>query len=154
MIGCTRQGVSSSHSLDTTKTCVIHYNRHTLTINTPNAEIQMVKVHINTTKHITIANIRDKTSTHYIIVDTDIQHCKQHITNLPHSVLTGDVNAHSTLWHSYTDGHRGHLIAEVISNSDHITLTHNTPTRLPNYNKHHHQVSPRCLTQYTSENPG
>ena len=23
--------------------------------------------------------------------------------NIPHSVLTGDVNAHSTLWHSYTD---------------------------------------------------
>ena len=63
-------------------------------------------------------------------IPTDIQHCIQYITNIPHSVLTGDVNAHSTLWHSYTDDHRGQLIADVISNSDHITL--NTPTRVPN----------------------
>ena len=38
----------------------------------------------------------------------------------------------STLWHSYTDDHRGQLIADVISNSDHITLNTNTPTRVPN----------------------
>ena len=58
--------------------------------------------------------------------------CIQYITNIPDSVLTGDVNAHSTLWHSYTDDHRGQLIADVISNSDHITLNTNTPTRVPN----------------------
>ena len=96
----------------------------------------MVKVHIHNTKHITIANIyiphRDTTSTHYKTADTDIQNCIQHITNIPHSVLTGDVNAHSTFWHSYTDDHRGQLIADVISNSDHITLNTNTPTRVPN----------------------
>ena len=95
----------------------------------------MVKVHINNTKHITIANIyippRDTTSTHYKTADTDILHCIQYITNIPHSVLTGDVNAHSTLWHSYTDSHRGQLLADV-SNSDHITLNTNTPTRVPN----------------------
>ena len=106
------------------------------TINTHNIELQMSKVHINNTKHITIANIyippRDTTSTHYKTADTDIQHCLQYITNIPHSVLTGDVNAHSTLWHSYTDDHRGQLIADVISNSDHITLNTNTPTRVPN----------------------
>ena len=48
------------------------------TINTHNIELQMVKVHINNTKHITIANIyippRDTTSTHYKTADTDIQH--------------------------------------------------------------------------------
>ena len=98
----------------------------------------MVKVHIKNTKHITIANIyippRDSTSTHYKTADTDIQHCVQYITNIPHSVLTGDVNAHSTLWHSYTDDHRGKLIADVISNSDHIPLNTNTntQTRVPN----------------------
>ena len=107
------------------------------TINTRNIELQMVKVHINNTKHITIANIyippRDTTSTHYKTADTHIQHCIQYITNIPHSVLTGDVNAHSTLlWHSYTDDHRGQLIADVFSNSDHITLNTNTPTRVPN----------------------
>ena len=110
------------------------------TINTHNIELQMVKVHINNTKHITIANIyippRDTTSTHYKTADTDIQHCIQYITNIPHSVLTGDVNAHSTLWHSYTDDHRGQLIADVISNSDHIT--HNTKHKHPNQSAKHH----------------
>ena len=41
------------------------------------------------------------------------------------------MNAHSTLWHSYTDDHRGQLIADVISNSDHIPLNTNTATRVP-----------------------
>ena len=49
------------------------------TINTHSTELQMVKVHINNTKHITIANIyippRDSTSTHYKTAYTDIQHC-------------------------------------------------------------------------------
>ena len=89
------------------------------TINTHNIELQMVKVHLNNTKYITIANVytppRDSTSTHYKTADKDIQYCIQHITTLPHSVFTGDVNAHSSLWHSYTDDHRGQLIAEVIT---------------------------------------
>ena len=71
------------------------------TITTHNTELQMVKVHINNIKHITITNIyiptRDSTSTHYKTADTDIQHCIQHITNIPHSVFTGNVNAHFTL---------------------------------------------------------
>ena len=104
------------------------------TINTHNIELQMVKVHLNNTKHITIAYIppRDSTSTHYKSDDKDIQHCIQHITTIPHSVLTGDVNAHSSLWHSYTDDQREQLIAEVISNSDYISLNTDTPTRVPN----------------------
>ena len=106
------------------------------TINTHNTDLQMVKVHINNTKHITITNVylppRDSTSTHDKTADTDIQHCIQCITNIPHSILTGDVNTHSTLWHSYTHDHRGQLIADVISNSDNITLNTNTPTRVPN----------------------
>ena len=96
----------------------------------------MVTVHLNIIKHITIANVyippRDSTSTHYKTANKDIQHYIQHITTITHSVLTGDVNAHSSLWHSYTDDHRGQLIAEVISNSDHISLNTDTPTRVPN----------------------
>ena len=88
-------------------------------------------VHINNAKHITIANIyippRNSTSTHYKTADTDIQHCIQQITNI----------LHSTLWHSHTDDHRGQLIADVISNSDHITLNTNTPTRVPNTTLQH-----------------
>ena len=93
-------------------------------------------VHINNTKHITIANMYthppDSTYTHYKTANMGIQHCIQYITNISHSVLTGDVNAHSTLWHSYTDDHRGHIIADVITNSDQITLNTNTPTGVPN----------------------
>ena len=120
------------------------------TINTHNTELQMVKVHINT-KHITIANIyippRDSTSTHYKTADTDIQHCIQYITNIPHSVLTRDVNAHSTLWHSYN--HRGQQIADVISNSDHITLNTNTPTIVRNTTLQQ-TSSLQCLTHCTT----
>ena len=74
----------------------------------------MVNVDINNTKHITVSNI-------YI----------------PHSVLTVDVKAHYTLWNSYTDDHRGQLIPDVISNSDHITLNTNTPTIVPNVTLQH-----------------
>ena len=106
------------------------------TINTHNTELQMVKVHISNTKHITIANNyippRDSTSTNYKIADTDIQHCKQYITNIPHSIFTGALNVHSTLWHLDTDDHRGKLIVDVISASDHTALTTRTPTRVPN----------------------
>ena len=67
------------------------------TINTHTTKLQMV----NNTKHITIANPyippQDRTSTHYKTTDTNIQHCIQYITNIPHSVHTEDVNAHSTL---------------------------------------------------------
>ena len=106
------------------------------TINTHNTELQMVKVHTNNTKHITIANIhippRDSTSTHYKTVNTDIQHCIQNITNIPHSVLIEDVNAYSTHWHPYTDDHKGQPIADVISNADHRTLNTDTPIRVSN----------------------
>ena len=53
-----------------------------LTINTHNIELQMVKVHISNTKHITIANMcippQDSISTHYKTVDTNIEHCIHH----------------------------------------------------------------------------
>ena len=70
----------------------------------------------------------------------------QHITHIPHAVHTLYVNTHFTLWHSYTDDHRGHIIADVIRNSDHKTLNTNTP----HYHKHLHQISPRCLTHCTT----
>ena len=103
------------------------------TITAHNTALQTVNVYIINTKRITIANLykppRDITSTHYKTADTDIQHCIQYITNIPHLVLTGDVNAYSTLWHSYTDDHR-QLITDAISNSDHIPLNTDTPTRV------------------------
>ena len=94
----------------------------------------MVNVHINNTKHITITNMYIPSpgtiSMYYKTADTDIQHNIQYITKIPHSVLTGDVNAHSTLWHSYTDDHTGQLKADVISNPEHITQTHHKMSNL------------------------
>ena len=110
-----------------------------LTMNTHNTELQMVKVHINNTKHITITNIyiplRDSTSTHYKIHDIVIQHCIH--TNIPHSVLAGNMNSHSTLWHSYTDDHRGQPIADVCSNSD----THNSKYQLTSQSAKQHTTA-------------
>ena len=61
-------------------------------------------------KHFTIANLyvppRDTASPHYATLDADIPYCREHITNITDSILTGDVNAHSTLWHTYTYCHR------------------------------------------------
>ena len=96
---------------------------------------------------------RDSTSMHYKTAHTDIQHCIPYITKIPHSVLTGDVNAHSILWRSYTDDHRGQLITDVISNSDHITLNTNTPTRVTNTTLQQ-TSSPRCLTHCTTGHRG
>ena len=132
----------SLHSSETT----LHSPQQTYlsTINTYKTELQMVMAHINNTDHITIANMYisppDSTSMHYKTADTDIQHGIQYITNIPHSVLTRDVNSHSTLWHSYTDAHRGPLIADVISNSDPLTTKHQPETecQTTHYSKHHH----------------
>ena len=128
------------------------------TINTHNTELQMVKVHINNTKHITIANFyippRDSTSTQMTrAYDTAYS---TYITNTTHSVLTGDVNAHSTLWHPYTDDH------ERATNSrchqqlgPHNTKhTHQPDCQTPHYNKHLHQISPWYLTHYTTGHHG
>ena len=46
------------------------------------------------------------------------------------------MNAHSTLWYSHTDDHRGQLISDIISNSEHILNT-DTPTRVPHTTLHH-----------------
>ena len=70
-------------------------------------------------------------------MDTDIAYCIRHVTNIPGSILTGDVNAHSTLWYSHTDGHRGQLISDIISNSEHIILNTDTPTRVPHTTLRH-----------------
>ena len=40
------------------------------------------------------------------------------------------MNVHSTLWYSHTDDHRGQLISYIISNSEHIILNTDTPTRV------------------------
>ena len=113
------------------------HNTHADIITIKEAKAKTPKLHKFATVRTSILQTfiispRDSTSTHYKTADTDIQHCIQHVTNIPHSVLTSDVNAHSTLCHSYTDGHTGQLIAYVISKSDPITLNTTTLTRESN----------------------
>ena len=119
------------------------------TINTDNTETKLLKIHTKHFKDITIANIyiapRNTATPQHDTTDTDITNCIQYITNIPNSIITGDVNAHSTLWHSYTDDHRGELISETLSNSNHITLNTDTPTRVPN-NAHQQPTSPDITT--------
>ena len=62
---------------------------------------------------------------------TDIAYWIRHVTNIPDPLIIGDVNAHSTLWYSHTDNHRGQLIFDIISNSEHIIINTDTPTRVP-----------------------
>ena len=52
------------------------------------------------------------------------------ITNHPNTIITADVNAHSPLWYSPTEDHR-ELIEDILLNTNHITLSTNTPTCLP-----------------------
>ena len=104
-------------------------------INPINTELQIIQLHITHKKIYTIANIyippRNTTSPDHATCDADITSCIQYITNLPNSIISGDINAHSPIWHSHTTDHRGDLIADLLGNSDHITLNTNTHTRLP-----------------------
>ena len=104
-------------------------------INPINTELQIIQLHITHKKIYTIANIyippRNTTSPDHATCDADITSCIQYITNLPNSIISGDINAHSPIWHSHTTDHRGDLIADLLGNSDHITQNTNTHTRLP-----------------------
>ena len=106
------------------------FHKHKHTQGHQHTELLLTKIHICKTKDITVANTyvppRDTTAPHYNTEDTDIAYCIRHVTNIPDSILTGDVNAHSTHWYSHTDDHRGQLISDIISNSAHILLNTDT----------------------------
>ena len=69
------------------------------------------------------------------------------ITNLSHTIITTDVNAHSLLWYLLTADHRGELIKDIVLNSNYITLNTKTPTCLSLFEsnnlltRHHHCFS-------------
>ena len=109
----------SLHSLETTLHSLQHTYRGGLpsTINSHNTELQMVMVHINNTKHMTIANIdispKHSTSTHYKTAYTDIQ---QYITNecqTPHYNKHHHQISPRCLTHC-TTRHRGHHSTRTI----------------------------------------
>ena len=145
-IGCTRQKVGSIHSLETTlhslqQTYIrplIHttqnfkWSRYTLT--TLNISQLQTCIHLLETAHPrTTKQLTWRYHTAYSTSQT--YHTQSSPKMWTHTPLS-------------TDDHRGQLIADVISNSDHLTL--NTPTRVPNttLQQNHHQISPRCLTLY------
>ena len=76
-------------------------------------------------------------------------HRLQHGTNIPDSILTGDVNAHSALWYSHTNDHRRQLISDIISNSEHFILNTDTPTRMP-HTTLQQTISPDITTMSTT----
>ena len=114
-------------------------------INQKYIELQIITLHLSPKKTLKIINIYippcNSTNQNQTNEDTEITHCINTITSIPNSILSGDINAHSTLWYSNQNDHRGTIIADVIQNSDHITLNTNTHTRLP-YAKNQNPSSP------------
>ena len=129
-IGCTMKGVGSLHSSETT----LHLLQHSY-----------LRPLIHTTQNfkwlrytLTTQNISQLQTCIYFL-ETAHPYTTKQLTRVYNTAYgtsqtfhTGDANTHSTLWHSYTDDHKGQLIAEVTSNSEHITLNTNTPNGVLN----------------------
>ena len=100
-------------------------------INIQKTELQITKIHLSKYKHIYIMNIyippRDTTRQDHPTEDEDITNTFTHLTQLINNIVTGDINARLQTWYSPNNDHKGDLVADIIQNSNHITL--NTPTR-------------------------
>ena len=102
-----------------------HTTNHKLT------ELQHIKIHLANHKHLNIyIPPRDTTNPDHSNSQEDITNCMTHILNTNNTILTGDFNAHHTLWHSPTTDNRGTLIADLINSSNQIVLNTNTPTNI------------------------
>ena len=119
------------------------------TTNNKLTELQHIKIHLANHKHLNIFNIyippRDTTNPDHSNSQEDITNCMTHILNTNNTILTGDFNAHHTLWHSPTTDNRGILIADQINSSNQIVLNTNTPTRIPT-NRNQQATSPDIST--------
>ena len=119
------------------------------TTNNKLTELQHIKIHLANHKHLNIFNIyippRDTTNPDHSNSQEDITNCMTHILNTNNTILTGDFNAHHTLWHSPTTDNRGTLIADLINSSNQIVLNTNTPTRIPT-NRNQQATSPDIST--------
>ena len=85
----------------------------------------MVRIHTN--NQITVTNLvissLDTASLHNATLDWTYQVA---YTSTRDSILTNDINAHLTIWYSYTDDHRGSLISNIIINSNNIAKDKHT----------------------------
>ena len=119
------------------------------TTNNKLTELQHIKIHLANHKHLNIFNIyippRDTTNPDHSNSQEDITNCMTHILKTNNTILTGDFNAHHTLWHSPTTDNSGTLIADLINSSNQIVLNTNTPTRIPT-NRNQQATSPDIST--------
>ena len=111
-------------------------------------ELQITTIHINQHKSINLANTY--IPPHYSTTsqqqeENDITNYLAYLTSTPDTLLLGYLNAHSNLWHSSITNHRGDLIEDILTNSQHIVLNQNTPTRIPP-NKNQQPTSPDITT--------
>ena len=104
-------------------------------INLRFTELQTTRLHLYPTKTTEIPNVyippRDSRNPDQANSDQDITNLITHILASDRTIMTGDFNAHDGLWHSPMTDHRGQLIADLLTNSDHVTLNQDTPTRRP-----------------------
>ena len=70
-------------------------------------------------------------NTSYQNEDNELEQLFNKLLNFQNNIITGDINAHSTLWHSTLTDHRGKIISDIIQNSDHVAINTDTPTRIP-----------------------
>ena len=98
-------------------------------------ENQSFKIHLTKHKQLNINNLyippRDTTSPHHETENLNIENCLNPLLNTPNTLITGDFNAHSALWHSSLKDKRGKKIADLIQNSIHLPLNMDTHTRIP-----------------------
>ena len=108
-------------------------------------ELQTITLHLSLKKNLNISNLyippRDSTQLSQTDEDTLTTKCFDLLTSSPDSIITGDINAHSSLWFSPLSDHRGYHIEDLITNSNHLILNTNCPTRVP-FNTNQQSTSP------------
>ena len=104
-------------------------------INVRKTEIQTIRVHLTQKKQLYISNMyippRQTTDPDHSTEDEDINRAFSFLESLGPHIITGDINAHSSICFGQSEDHRGALITDILTNSTQIILNSNTPTRQP-----------------------
>jgi hypothetical protein len=101
----------------------------------PGIESQTVTIPLTQSKNLIITNLYIPPRNPNVNQQTDDQNVTTlftHLTNIPNSLIAGDVNADSQLWHSPITDNRGEVIESLLNSSEHTVLNGNTSTRVPN----------------------
>ena len=119
-------------------------------IDSTHIELLTTKIHFTKNKHLHVSNIYiPPRSSQTQDEDQHINACLAHVLTMQNSILAGDINAHSDLWYSPTQDHRGRVIADYLQNSEHLILNTDTRTRRPN-NSLQQDTSPDITTIHNS----